>query len=192
MKGKLMISAALAAFAVVAGAQQVGFYSDGRPERIFRPVSGVSSLDAKFLKEAAFGNRFEVESSKLAAANGSSPFVQEFAKEMISEHMAAQDEDVDTAKLKNVSMDADLPSSLESKLNELRGLHGDKFDNAYLSAQKAGHEDAIDLFKREIRYGHDQDIKAFAVKMLPMIELHFKMILSGKTMMGDTKADHGM
>ena len=129
---------------------------------------------------------------KIAETSGSAGFVQEFAKEMVGDHTIAQDEDVDAAKLKNVTMASDLPAKMEGKLNRLRSLTGDKFDRTYLGFQKAAHEDAIRLFKQEIRFGHDEDVKAFAVKTLPMIELHFKMIINGKTMMGDTKTDHGM
>ncbi|HWD38719.1 MAG TPA: DUF4142 domain-containing protein [Fimbriimonas sp.] len=191
MKATVFVTLACVAMGASASAQEVGFYNDGRPERIFRPVSGLSQMDIKFLKQAATIDKFEIEMAKIAQSNGGSPFVTEFAKEMIQDHQPAWNEAAQVAQNKGVDITGDLPKDLQSKLNHLRNLKGDEFDMQYRAINKAGHENAIKLYKKEVRNGRDEDVKGMAVKELPTVNMHYKMLLSGKTMMGSTASDHG-
>ena len=192
MNKKSLILVAFAALSAFGAAQQVQINSDGRPERIFRPAKGLDNEDAKFLRQALVSNQFELLTSKLAEENGSSAYTKEFAKEMALDHKAALDEAEQTAQERNLNTDVDLPHNLQACINHLSKLHGDAFDQEFRSAQKMGHEQTIQVFKNEIQNGHDELVKAMAVKELPSIELHYKMLLTHKTMMGDTAADHGM
>jgi putative membrane protein len=192
MYKKSLIMVGLAAMAAFGSAQSVRFYQDGRPEKIFRPVSGLDNQDIKFLKQALAADQFEIESSRLALRNGKGQFIQEFAKEMIDDHKAAKSEAIETAQKRGLTPDSTLPQPLQAKLNWLSQLNGWKFDRAYEAAQKTGHEMTIVAFKREVENGRDQLVKAMAVKQLPTVELHYKMLLEKKTMMGDTAMTHGM
>ncbi len=185
-----VILLALSAMSAIGAAQQVRIYQDGRPERIFKPVSGLDGQDVKFLRQAAIADRFEIEASKMGLQS-SDPFTHEYAKEMIDDHQAALTEAVQIAQERGITLDSDLPKKLQHQLNVLRTLNGDGFDQAFREAQKKGHEATIQVFKREIENGHDQSVKALAVKQLPTIEVHYKMALMKKTMMGPTKMEHG-
>jgi putative membrane protein len=191
MYKKTLAMIGLAAFAAMSFGQ-VRFYSDGRPEKIFKPVSGLDPQDMKFLRQAIAADSFEIMSSKLALQNGSGEFVKEYAKEMIDDHKAAKIEAVETAEKKGLNADTNMPDALQAKLNHLQNLNGWQFNQAYEAAQKAGHEATIQAFETEINNGHDQLVKAMAVKELPTIKLHYKMLLDKKTMMGPTAANHGI
>ena len=136
MIGKTLAAIALTAVAGLGGAQQTGFYSDGRPERLFYTYSGLNNKDATFLKKAMAANNFEIESSRLALQNGSSSFVKEFAQKMIHDHTGAKEEVGEVAKQKSFSIPGELPPPLLSKMNQLRQLHGAAFDSAYRAAQR--------------------------------------------------------
>jgi len=193
MNTKLMILAALTGLSAFGAAQQVGFYSDGRPERIFRPASGLDRIDVKFLRKAACCSRFEIEAAKIAEQNGSSDFVKEYAKDMMTDHTAALTEAVQTAQDKQVTLDSNLPTDMQAELNHLSNLHGSQFDDAYRNSQITGHKQATDVFKKEIENGRDDLVKAYAVKMLPDIELHCKLAIAKQSETGaTTKADHGI
>ena len=192
MYKKSLIMVGLAAMAAFGSAQSVRFYSDGRPERIFRPVSGLDRQDIKFLRQALTSDQFEIESSRLALKRGQGQFIHEFAKEMIDDHAAAKNEAIETAQKKGLAPDSTLPLPLQMKLNQLSQLSGWQFNRAYEMAQKDGHQMTIMAFKKEVENGHDQLVKSMAVKQLPTIELHYKMLIDKKTMMGSTAMNHGM
>lgn len=196
MKSKfngVILAAMFVASAVPAFAQEnVQISRDGRPERLFRPISGINASDKMFLMNASIANIFEIKTSELAASRSRSPFVQEFAKEMIHEHTGAQNELKMVADKKGYKLPQDLPGKLKMAYAKLSNLRGAAFDREYQKWQKAGHEDASMKFKSEIRKGHDQDVKGYAVKTLPAVKMHYAMLLEKKTMMGVNKMDHGM
>jgi putative membrane protein len=163
---------------------------DGRPEKLYMPRVGISSQDAKFLKDAAVANMFEIESSKLAADRSSDTFVLQFAKEMVADHKSALDELATVASNKGVTLPTGLPADKAKIINRLKGLRGDAFDRAYKAAQSAGHSGAKALFERQVKAGHDEDARDYAVKTLPAVTMHLHMLKMGHTMTGPTKAEN--
>ena len=94
---------------------------------------------------------------------------------------------------KQVTLDSNLPTDMQAELNHLSNLHGSQFDDAYRNSQITGHKQATDVFKKEIENGRDDLVKAYAVKMLPDIELHCKLAIAKQSETGaTTKADHGI
>ncbi|RYG26403.1 DUF4142 domain-containing protein [bacterium] len=165
---------------------------DGRPERLYMPRVGISAQDSKFLKEAAVANMFEIESSKLAMSRSTDTFVRQFAKEMIVDHKAALDELMTVATNKGVTLPTGLPADKAKIINRLSKLSGSAFDSAYKTAQAKGHTSTKMLFEKQVKSGHDEDARDYAVKTLPGVTMHLKMLKMGHTMTGPTKADHNM
>lgn len=187
----IVAASALVAAPGIASAQKtVTFSGDGRPNRIFRPVSGLNGMDANFLKTAAIINMFEIEAAKSVQDKGSSEFTKEFSKEMLADHQASLEELKQIAANKGVTIPSSLPKAQQHTINYLSNLSGANFDTAYRRSQVAGHEMASNFFKKEIDNGRDQDVKAYAVKTLPVITMHLRLANQEKTMMGPTKADH--
>jgi len=166
------------------------YSSDGRPNRIFRPVNGLNPTDANFLKTAAIINMFEIQAAKVASEHGSSEFTKEFAKEMMADHQGSLEELKEIAANKGVTLPSDLPKAQQHTINFLSNLTGGDFDTAYRRSQVSGHAMASTFFKNEIDNGHDEDVKSYAVKTLPVVTMHYKLATQEKTMMGATKADH--
>ncbi len=63
----------------------------------------------------------------------------------------------------------------QKKLDELRGLDGKQFDQAYDQAQLQGHEEAVQLFEQYSRSGDNPDLKRWAAKTLPHLKQHLAM-----------------
>ncbi|RYG26401.1 DUF4142 domain-containing protein [bacterium] len=179
------------ALAAVAGAQ-VPIARDGRVERLHQPKIGLNAQDSKFILDAAAGNTFEVRSSQLAVRNGRSPFVRQFAKEMILDHGSAFEELKLLARKKGRRVSKVLPPKYQAIIARLSRLRGGAFDAAYQQAQKAAHEETAAKLRKEIANGRDGDVKSYAIKMLPAVEMHLKMLLTKRTMTGPTKMQHGM
>ena len=130
-----------------------------------------------FINAAAASDRFEIESSKLAASSASSAAVKKFASQMISAHSAS------TAKLKSIvggmsppmTPDDTLNPTQQQKLDSLKGLNGAAFDSAYASAQVEAHQMALDMLKNYAASGDNAQLKTFANGMIPTVTAHLNV-----------------
>ena len=130
-----------------------------------------------FVNAAAAGDKFEIESSKLAAAAGASAEVKSFADKMISAHTES------TAKLKStlsgmpspLTPDDTLNPDQQAKLDGLKTLKGAEFDSAYKDAQVAAHQAALDALKGYSASGDDAALKTFADGLIPTVTAHLNM-----------------
>jgi len=85
-----------------------------------RDVGEVSPSTRQFMQDAATGGTTEVELGRMAANKAASPQVRAFAERMVKDHAAANDELMELAKQKGVSLSTELdpkhqrPSSIVS------------------------------------------------------------------------------
>jgi len=130
-----------------------------------------------FANTAAASDRFEIESSRLAAASASSAAVKSFADKMVSAHSAS------TAKLKStlagmspaLTPDDTLTAEQQSTLDGLRGKTGADFDTAYAAAQVDAHQKALDALKGYSASGDNAALKSFADGLIPTVTAHLNM-----------------
>lgn len=135
-----------------------------------------------FANAAAASDKFEIETSKLAAGSAQSAAVKSFAAKMITAHTAS------TAKLKAaaatlspaVTPDDRLSSDQQQKLDTLKGLHGADFDTAYASAQVDAHQAALDALNGYAASGDNATLKDMAKGMIPTVTAHLNMAKSLK------------
>lgn len=170
------------ALGVSASAQTAVSPKDGYANKVGMPKSGLSAQDKAFMKQAAAGNQFEIKSSEVAMKNGSSTFVKKFAKMMIVDHGAAFEELKVTGSKKGVMVSKTLPSKQAAIVKKLSGLKGAAFDSAYIKAQKDAHMDTAMKFEKEIKAGNDSDAKNYAIKTLPAVKMHQKMLATKMVM----------
>jgi putative membrane protein len=135
-----------------------------------------------FANAAAASDRFEIESSNLAAASAKSAAVKSFAAKMISAHTGS------TAKLKTttatmtpaVTPDDTLSADQQQKLDSLKGLKGADFDSAYSAAQVDAHQATLDALKGYAASGDNATLKTFANGLIPTVTAHLNMAKSLK------------
>jgi len=132
---------------------------------------------ATFTARAAFGNMFEIESSKLALERSKAALVKAFAQRMVDDHSAA------AVKFKEAVLEAKLampPDKLDAKhqavLSELSDKKGDDFDKAYIEAQYKAHVETVELFKGYAQAGEDTRMRAFAAELLPTLDAHLQHV----------------
>lgn len=128
---------------------------------------------ATFVAQAAFGNMFEIESSKLALERTKAGAVKAFAQRMVDDHSAA------AVKFKEAVLEARLtmpPDKLDARrqaiLGELADKEGADFDKAYIEAQYEAHVETVELFKGYAQAGEDKRMSAFAAELLPKLQAH--------------------
>lgn len=132
------------------------------------------SESASFAKQAAIGDMFEIETSKLAVAKAANANVKQFAQDMIDAHTKT------TEQLKAISdgegIAAELPKEMDRKhaqmLSELKALSGARFDRRFIELQIAAHRDAVKLFDSYATKGKNAVFKQFATDLAPVIKTH--------------------
>jgi putative membrane protein len=132
--------------------------------------------DAEFAVEAANGGMMEVKMGELAQMNGSSADVKEFGKMIVDDHGQANEELKSLAAKKNIMLPTTLGNDMQQKYDEMAKKTGKEFDKEYVDMMVKDHKKDIDAFKEEANEGKDADMKAFAAKTLPTLEMHMQRI----------------
>jgi putative membrane protein len=130
------------------------------------------------VQNAAMGDLFEVESSRLALQRARSPEVKELAQMMVDAHTMTSDEL--KARLVRAGVIVEAPTMLDAehrqKLEELRSANNQQFDQRYLDLQQEAHDEALMLHREYAMDGDMADLKAFAADTVPKIEMHRMMV----------------
>ena len=132
--------------------------------------------DAGFVKKAASGGMFEVESSKLALKNATDPVLKKFAEKMIEDHTKANNELKGAAAKADIEVPAKMLPPQQMALDKVMAAKGDDFDKVYAETQLKGHEETVALFEAAAKGLRDPNLKAFAEKTLPTLKMHLEMI----------------
>jgi putative membrane protein len=131
-----------------------------------------------YVRKAALGDMFEIESSKLAAEKAQNKDVKAFAEQMIQEHTG-------TTKMLNeavakgnvgVTPPMQLDPSHAAKLNQLRTTSVANFDKMYVAMQTQAHEDALTLHQSYAQDGDNAELKETADDIADHVEAHLKDI----------------
>jgi putative membrane protein len=120
---------------------------------------------------------FEIESSQLALEKATSDEVKQFAQQMIDDHTLAGEKMKAAAEADGVSPPAGLAEKQQSQLDQLQSAEGEAFDQAYVSAQVAAHDEAVALFENFSETGDESALRAFAAETLPTLEHHQSVAL---------------
>ena len=136
-----------------------------------------SNTNEGFVTNAAMTDMYEVEAAKSAAERSKSAGIKKYAAMMQKDHTAT------TAELKGILSKANLgltpPAGLDERrkglLDNLRSATADNFDKTYMDQQVAVHGEAATLMKGYADHGDNADLKAFAAKVAPKVEMHLDM-----------------
>jgi len=132
--------------------------------------------DAGFIRSAASDGLFHVEAGKLAVQRASSEEVKKFGQHAIEHHSQIKDELTQLAKTKGVTLPKAMYKKERETLDKLTKLSGPGFDKAYVEMETKHHSKDLSAFQKEAKDGKDPDVKAWAVKTVPTIEEHLKML----------------
>lgn len=140
--------------------------------------SALAAQDRQFVIEAARNGLAEVQQGQLAARRAGRGTVRDFGIRMVQDHTATNRELLRLASAKGIRIERSLGARNEMALTQLLQLSGRTFDRMYLNEQVAAHELAVALFQTEASQGQDPDLKAFAQRTLPALQMHLDMARS--------------
>jgi len=130
-----------------------------------------------FVNKVADSGMFEIRSSELALQMHPDRDTRPLAAKMAKDHSKTRKQLA--ALVTSGKVNAELPTTLDAhhkrKLDELRGLNGKQFDEAYDKTQLKGHEEAVSLFRAYAQNGDNADRRRWAAKTLPHLEHHLAM-----------------
>lgn len=139
--------------------------------------------DATFVTTAASDGMAEVAAGKMALEKTTNPRVKSFAGMMVTDHTKANTELTGLAKTKNITLPTAPGADHQKKADELSKKTGADFDKAYVDAMVDGHKKAVKLFTDASQNCKDADLKAFAAKTLPTLQMHLDSINALKASM---------
>ena len=138
--------------------------------------SATMMADTTFASKAAVGGMAEVALGKMAASKGTDKQVKDFGNMMVMDHGKANAELMSIAKAKNITLLAGLDAEHQAKSDSLSKLSGADFDRAYVAAMVEGHKKTLALMQSEASNGKDAELKAFAAKTAPVVQMHLDHI----------------
>ena len=116
---------------------------------------------------------FEVQASQLAEQKASDSGVKSLAAMLVKDHTSANNELMQLASSKGVTLPTQLPRDKQREMDNLSKLSGAAFDREYMRRVGiAAHQSDIKLFEAASRNTKDPELKAWVDKTLPTLRDH--------------------
>jgi putative membrane protein len=133
----------------------------------------VSTADSNMMRAMAQTHLAEIATGKLAQTKSQNDEVKAFGQKMIDDHTTAQNELLQLAQSKGVTLPIAPDAKQQAEAKKLEAMSGDKFDKAYMAANVKGHSTAHQLLQRASS-AKDPDLKAHAAKVSAVVDTHWQ------------------
>ena len=127
---------------------------------------------AGFVNAIAASDMFEIESGRLAAAQGSSADVKSFGSKLESDHSKSTAELKTAAQSAGVTVTPALDAEKQGMLDSLKAAKGEDFDRMFIDQQATAHQKALQLLQNYSNAGDNDALKAFAGKAATVVQGH--------------------
>ena len=131
-----------------------------------------AQLADDFVGDVARGNMAEISLSQVALQRSQNDAVKQFAQMMVTDHTAASTELQTLATSKNITLPTAMDQKHQSVMTKLGGESGADFDRDYMKQMVNDHEKMLSLLQKQADKGTDADTKAFAARMVPIVQGH--------------------
>jgi putative membrane protein len=138
----------------------------------------LSSTDRQFMMKAAMMDMAEIQTGRLAVAQGASESVRQFGQRMIDDHTRTSQQLMQMASAAGFTPPQTLDSKHQAVAAKLARLSGAEFDRAYMKQMVKDHQEAVSLYQRQSTRGSMPDLRAFASATLPALREHLTMARS--------------
>ncbi|MBQ1044974.1 MULTISPECIES: DUF4142 domain-containing protein [unclassified Micromonospora] len=137
-----------------------------------------STQDTQYLQAVHQVNLFEITAGNLAQQKGQNQQVKDLGKMFVTDHTQLDQTVQSTAQQLNVQLPADPTTDQQKVLDKLNNLNGAEFDKAWVTAQLAGHVQAIQATQTEISQGSEQSVVQIAQDALPVLQAHYDALVA--------------
>jgi len=134
-----------------------------------------NNTDILFVGLVGEGGLAEVALGELARQKAAPPVVKQFAKRMVADHGAANDNLAAIAGKAGIPVPAELNAEHAALRSELEGMDPAAFDLPYMRGQIVDHQMTAQLLEWEIDSGQHAALQRFAAEILPVVLDHLAM-----------------
>lgn len=136
----------------------------------------VSNYDRQAMMALGVSGIKEVELSRIAAERASTDAIKQFAQRMVDDHTKANQELMQLASSKGVTLPSTPDARLQAMITRLGQLTGREFDRTYMKLAGVNeHRKVVRLLQRVSVNASDADLRAFAARTLPIVQEHLSM-----------------
>lgn len=165
-----------AAFAQMHGAggqstQQMGPREEPKNEMVEGPEA-----EAAFLKKAIELNMAEIQTAQLAQQTSADDQIKQFAQQVQDDHGKILDVLKQAAEQLSVPVPQELSKNSTKRIEKLKTLSGDAFDQAYIKETIKSHKEEDETFKNETRTTTSPQLKDIAASDAQMVQGHLQQI----------------
>ncbi|GGR80691.1 hypothetical protein GCM10010169_26130 [Micromonospora fulviviridis] len=148
------------------------------PAAAAQPAAQPSTQDTQYLQAVHQVNLFEITAGNLAQQKGQNQQVKDLGKMFVTDHTQLDQTVQSTAQQLNVQLPSDPTADQQKVLDRLNNLSGAEFDKAWVTAQLAGHVQAIQATQTEISQGSEQSVVQIAQDALPVLQAHYDALVA--------------
>jgi putative membrane protein len=134
------------------------------------------AFDSQFMTKAASGGLLEVQLGQQVAQKATTPEAKQFAQQMVTDHTKGNNELKALAAQKNITLPTTLGEDQQKVYDDVLAEKGADLDKKYVSAMLTDHQEDIKEYQGAVTQSSDMDIKAYAQKNLPMLQMHLGML----------------
>lgn len=134
--------------------------------------------DKDFLKTASQANVDEIKMAELAEKKAENPDVRGFARLMVKDHETLGDKVAPFAGDWGLTAPTTMDADHQEEWNKLDKMRGKDFDKRFIDDMVKDHEQAYDLFHKEVLDTHDQKFKSVIEEGQSMVVAHLNMAKS--------------
>jgi putative membrane protein len=153
----------------------MGSMAAGQDQAGAAGTMGGPAADKAFVKKALGGSMAEVEMGKLALQKSNNDQVKQFAQKMVDDHGKMIEQMKPAADAMGVKMPDQPPSGEMKKMEKMKNLSGDAFDQAYVKDMVADHKKDSKEFKQEAQTTKNPQLKELVTQGSQTIDGHLQM-----------------
>jgi len=144
------------------------------------PRSVLAPSDGRIVARLHAINQEEISAGKMAETNGYAQAVRDFGATLVSDHQAADQTLLAYAKKAGIdpnAMPQDIASKMEAehaKVEHLRPLTGQRFDQEFAQTMRDGHAQVIALVQTTVPQVSSPELRALLNGLLPTLRAHYE------------------
>ncbi|MFE0592422.1 DUF4142 domain-containing protein [Micromonospora echinospora] len=137
-----------------------------------------STQDRQYLQAIHQVNLAEIVTGELAQQKGQNQGVKDLGAKFVTDHTQLDQTVQDTAKQLGVDLPTEPTADQQAVVDQLNNVNGAEFDRQWVTAELAGHVQAIQATQTEISQGSEQAVVQLAQDALPVLQAHYDELVT--------------
>jgi putative membrane protein len=126
----------------------------------------------EFLQKAATNDNFQLMAGMMAEDQAKKQEVGALGQKIYHVHSRTSPALEEIAKLKSVTLPAEMGSEKKALVDSLESKKGEAFDQTFAEMEVAAHQEAIAFYEKAGKEVADKDVQSFIDQILPVLKEH--------------------